>query len=46
MVVAARDRRIRAIAVGEINPMRSAGAPTAIARFVNTVARVSAAVAS
>jgi arginase len=42
-VLAAHDPRIRAVSIGEINPTRSAGTPTAIPRFVNVVVRMMAA---
>jgi arginase len=38
LAVAARDERFRALSIGELNPTRSAGDPSAIARFVTTVA--------
>jgi arginase len=43
LVLAAHDPRIRAVSIGEINPTRSAGTPTAIPRFVNTIVRMIAA---
>ena len=39
LLVAARDRRLRALSVGELNPTRSAGDPAAIPRFVDVLAR-------
>jgi arginase len=46
LVIAAHDPRIRAVSIGEINPTRSAGTPTAIPRFVNVIVRMIAATAS
>jgi arginase len=40
--VAARDKRFRAMSIGELNPTRSAGDPDAIPRFVATVASIMA----
>jgi arginase len=45
LVLAAHDARIRALSIGEINPTRCAGTPTAIPRFVNAIVRVMAATA-
>jgi arginase len=44
--VAARDPRLRAFSIGELNPTRSAGDPEAIPRFVGVLAGVLAATAS
>jgi len=44
--VAARDPRLRALSIGELNPTRSAGDPEAIPRFVGVLAGVLAAAAS
>jgi arginase len=46
LVLAAHDPRIRAVSIGELNPTRSAGTPTAIPRFVNALVRVIAATAA
>ena len=46
LVLAAQDPRIRAVSIGEINPTRSAGAPSAIPRFVDALVRMIAATAS
>jgi arginase len=43
--VAARDKRFRALSIGELNPTRSAGDPEAIPRFVATIAGVMACLA-
>jgi arginase len=43
LVLAAHDPRLRAVSIGEINPTRSAGTPTAIPQFVNALVRVMAA---
>jgi arginase len=43
LVLAAHDPRTRAVSIGEINPTRSAGTPTAIPRFVDALVRVVAA---
>ena len=45
LVAAARDPRVRALSVGELNPTRCAGDPDALPRFADTVARVLAATA-
>lgn len=45
LVLAAHDPRIRAVSIGELNPTRSAGTPTAIPRFVNAIVRMIAATA-
>jgi arginase len=46
LVLAAQDPRIRAVSIGEINPTRSAGTPSAIPRFVDPLVRMIAATAS
>jgi arginase len=46
LTVAARDPRLRAFSIGELNPTRSAGEPEAIPRFVGVLAGVLAAAAS
>ena len=46
LVLAAHDPRVRAVSIGEINPTRSTGTPTAIPRFVNTIVRMIAATAA
>jgi arginase len=38
--VAARDPRMRALSIGELNPTRCAGDPAALSRFADAVARV------
>jgi arginase len=43
LVTAARDPRVRALSVGELNPTRSAGDPGVLTRFADTLARVLAA---
>jgi len=43
LAVAARDPRIRAFSIGELNPTRSAGDPDALPRFASAIARVLAA---
>lgn len=43
--VAARDPRVRALSIGELNPTRCAGDPDALPRFAASVARVLAAAA-
>jgi arginase len=43
LVTAARDPRVRALSVGELNPTRSAGDPGVLSRFADTLARVAAA---
>jgi arginase len=40
LAVAVRDRRFRALSIGELNPTRSAGDPAAIDRFVDVLCRV------
>ncbi len=37
LMVAARDPRMRVLSIGELNPTRSAGDPTAIPRFVDAI---------
>jgi arginase len=39
LLTAARDPRLRAVSVGELNPTRSAGDPDAIPRFIHVLAR-------
>ncbi len=41
--VAARDPRVRALSIGELNPTRCAGDPDALPRFVSSIARILAA---
>jgi arginase len=43
LTVAVRDQRFRALSIGELNPTRSAGDPSAIERFVDVLCRVLAA---
>jgi arginase len=43
LTVAARDQRMRALSIGELNPTRCAGAPDALPRFVASIARILAA---
>lgn len=43
IVVAARDPRMRALSIGELNPTRCEGEPEALARFVRSIARIFAA---
>ena len=43
LTAAARDQRMRALSIGELNPTRCAGDPDALPRFVNSVARILAA---
>jgi arginase len=43
LVLAAHDPRVRAVSIGEINPTRSAGTPSAIPRLVNVIVRMIAA---
>jgi Arginase family len=40
---AARDQRMRALSIGELNPTRCAGDPAALARFVTSITRILAA---
>jgi arginase len=37
---AARDPRVRALSIGELNPTRCAGEPDALARFAGAIARI------
>jgi len=37
---AARDPRIRALSIGELNPTRCAGEPDVLARFAGSIARI------
>ena len=41
--LAARDPRVRALSIGELNPTRCAGIPAALPRFTSGIARVPAA---
>ena len=41
--LAARDPRVRALSVGELNPTRCAGDPEALTRFITSITRVLAA---
>ena len=43
LTLAARDPRVRALSIGELNPTRSAGDPDAIPRFADSIARTLAA---
>ena len=43
LTLAARDSRVRALSIGELNPTRSAGDPDAIPRFADSIARILAA---
>ena len=43
LTAAARDQRMRALSIGELNPTRCAGDPAALARFVTSITRVLAA---
>jgi len=43
LTVAARDPRVRTLSVGELNPTRCAGDPSALTRFADSIARVLAA---
>jgi arginase len=40
LTAAARDQRMRALSIGELNPTRCAGDPDALARFVASVVRI------
>jgi arginase len=40
LMLAARDPRIRALSIGELNPTRSAGDPDALPRFAGSIARI------
>ena len=43
LTAAARDQRMRALSIGELNPTRCAGDPGALPRFVSSIARILAA---
>jgi arginase len=43
LTAAARDPRLRALSIGELNPTRCAGDPDALPRFVSSIARILAA---
>jgi arginase len=43
LTLAARDPRVRALSVGELNPTRSAGDPDALTRFADSIVRILAA---
>jgi arginase len=43
LIPAARDRRMRTLSIGELNPARCAGDPEALARFISSITRVLAA---
>ena len=40
LTLAARDPRVRALSIGELNPTRGAGDPDALSRFVDSIARI------
>ena len=40
LTLAARDPRVRALSIGELNPTRSAGDPDALRRFADSIARI------
>ena len=40
LTAAARDQRMRALSIGELNPTRCAGDPDALPRFVSSIARI------
>jgi arginase len=40
LLLAARDPRVRALSIGELNPTRSAGDPDALPRFARSIARI------
>jgi arginase len=40
LTAAARDQRMRALSIGELNPTRCAGDPDALRRFVSCIARI------
>ena len=40
LMLAARDPRVRALSIGELNPTRSAGDPDALPRFAGSIARI------
>jgi arginase len=39
-MLAARDPRVRALSIGELNPTRSVGDPDALPRFADSIARI------
>ena len=43
LTAAARDPRMRALSIGELNPTRCAGDPDALPRFISSIARILAA---
>ena len=43
LTAAARDQRMRALSIGELNPTRCAGDPDALPRFVTSISRILAA---
>jgi len=43
LMVAARDPRVRALSIGELNPTRCAGDPDALPRFADSISRILAA---
>ena len=43
VTAAARDQRVRALSIGELNPTRSAGDHGVLPRFVSSIARILAA---
>jgi arginase len=43
LTLAARDPRVRALSIGELNPTRSAGDPDALTRFADSIVRTIAA---
>jgi arginase len=45
LTTAARDERMRALSIGELNPTRCAGDPDTLPRFVRSIARILAATA-
>jgi arginase len=40
LTLAARDPRVRALSIGELNPTRSAGDPDVLLRFADSIARI------
>jgi arginase len=40
LMVAAREPRVRALSIGELNPTRSTGDPDALPRFADSIARI------
>jgi arginase len=40
LMLAARDPRVRALSIGELNPTRSAGDPDVLPRFAGSIARI------